>query len=266
MALYTATDHNPYLVQRPLTGSELDLIRVAINSNAEGPRELVEQIITTVFAALRHDRDAGVETQAGLDRGRYAIPISQWTAILGAAYDRAYAWSAAVEVGMDLANRMPGSYDDPQTPSPHLGPVDDRPRISRLDVTREAADAIAACHAHVTALAAAYGVDSDRHRAAADSWHQQLTTLLGTQLAARTVVHSDEPLSLSITTDSGTGYEIVFRGEPRRCTTIGCHAVADLSSTEPEWRSAAPDAAVLDHDYQPSYPFDSPPPGTWTAH
>ena len=102
--------------------------------------------------------------------------------------------------------------------------------------------------------------------AAADSWHQQLTTLLGTQLAARTVVHSDEPLSLSVTTDSGTGFEIVFRGEPRRCTTTGCHAVADLSSTEPEWRSAAPDAAVLDHDHQPSYPFDSPPPGTWTAH
>jgi hypothetical protein len=269
MALYTAPDYNPYLVQRPLTESELDLIRMAINSDADEPRDLVEQIVTTVFTALLHDRDssdAGVDMKAGLDRGRCAIPISQWTAIVGAAYDRAYAWCAGVEVGMDLANRMPGSYDDPQAPSPHLGPADGRPRICRLDVTREAADTIAACHGRVTALAAAYGADSERHRSAADSWRQQLTTLLGTQLAARTVVHTDGPLSLSVSTDSGTGFEIVFHGEPRRCTAVGCDAVVDPATSQRLWRPATPDAHVLDHDHQPSYSFDSPQPGIWTTH
>jgi len=269
MTVYTAPDYNPYLVQRPLTAPELDLIRMTINSDVADPGELVERLVTTVFTALLHDRgrnDTGVDTHAGLDRGRCAIPITQWTAIVGAAYDRAYAWCAGVEVGMDLANRMPGSYDDPLTPSPNLGLADGRPRICRLDVTREAADTIAACHAHVTALAAAYGIHSDRHRNAADSWHQQLTTLLGTQLAARTVVHTDGPLSLSVNTDAGTGFEIVFRGEACRCTTPGCHAIADPPSAEPQWRPATPGAAVLDHDHQPSYPYDSAQPGTWTAH
>lgn len=269
MAVYTAPDYNPYLVQRPLTGPELDLIRMTINSEVADPRELVERLVTTVFTALLRDRgaaDPGFDTHAGLDRGRCAIPINQWTAIVGAAYDRAYAWCAGVEVGMDLANRMPCSYDDPQTPSPHLGPADGRPRICRLDVTREAADTIAACHAHVTALAAAYGADSDRYRNAADSWRQQLTTLLGTQLAARAVVHTDAPLSLSVSADAGTGYEIVFRGEPCRCTTPGCHAITDPAGPQPQWRPDGPGAAVLDHDHQPSYPLDSPQPGTWTAH
>jgi len=49
-----------------------------------------------------------------LDPRDYAIPTSQWRAILAAITNRAQAWGTAAEVGLELAlGLMPAHYDDP---------------------------------------------------------------------------------------------------------------------------------------------------------
>jgi hypothetical protein len=263
------TEGGIYRVRRSLSDTELDSVREHIHADVPGPRELVDTVVTAVFTALLadlgetyHDHERG----EAFERGRYAIPVSQWTAIAVAVHDRAYTWGAAIAVGMDLAALMPGSYDDPAVATPQLGPVDGRPFIFRFDISRETADTIAACQAHLGALFDAYGIGSRHFQAASASWSGQLSRLFSSPLGARTVLHPGGPLSLYISTDGGAQHAIVFRPAPRRCTTEGCHAITETSTgADPQWQPASANATVLEHEHQPDYPFDGPLPGTWVA-
>ncbi len=260
-----------YRVRRSLTAAELEFVGWRIHGSPD-VGSLLQTVVAAVFDALLSDVGetfADYGPQRPLDPRQYAIPQTQWTAIASAVTDRAHAWGCAIEVGMELVNLMPSTYDDPTVPAPQLGPGDGRPHLLRLDVSRDAADEIAACEAHVQALGAAYGPESAQHRDASHSWRRQLAALFSTQLGARTVVHRDGPLSLYVSTQGGFVFGVVFHGERRRCTVAGCHAVADGSADTDQdacWQPAYADAVVLDHEHQPSYPFGAPQPGSWSAH
>jgi hypothetical protein len=260
-----------YRVRRPLTAAELEFVDWRIQGSPD-VGALLQTVVAAVFDALLTDvgetlGDYG--PQRRLDPRQYAIPQTQWTAIASAVTDRAHAWGCPIEVGMELVNVMPSTYDDPTVTTPHLGPGDGRPHLLRLDVSRDAADEIAACEAHVQALAIAYGPDSVQHHEASHSWRRQLAALFSAQLGARTVVHRDGPLSLYVSTQGGFVFGVVFHGETRRCATTGCHATATTptgTDTTVRWAPAFTDSVVLDHDHQPSYPFDAPQPGSWSSH
>ncbi|MEU7906400.1 hypothetical protein [Actinoplanes sp. NPDC049118] len=253
-------------MRRPLTDAELHDVRQHLHGDADCPRALVDAVVTTVFDALLADSGQTLRDRSpgeGFDRSRYAIPVSQWTAIVMAVTDHAYAWDAAVSTGMVLAALMPAAYDDPAVPTPHLGTPDTHLHILRLDIGRGAAAMITACGNHLTALANAYGADSTRYRMAAISWVQQLIALLTSPPGARHVLHPDGPLSLYASTDDGYHYGIAFQPEPRRCTAVGCHAVTTDPGVGARWQPATPGAFVGEHEHLPSYPFDAPQPGRW---
>jgi hypothetical protein len=258
------------LAQRPLTETELHTIRERIHGPANNAFHLTDTVVEAVFDALLTGSGhtyREVERLGGehFDRNRYAIPISQWTAIAMTVTDRAYEWGTAASAGMDLAALMPAGYDDPDVPTPHLAAPDERPYIWRLDIGREAAATISACYVRLQALAEAYGADSAHYRDALISWTQQLTGLLTALPGRHQVVHPDGPLSLYISTDDGHHYGIAFQPTARRCTVAGCHAIAAATSTEPRWQPTVAATLVLDHEHQPNYPLDGPHPGTWVT-
>ena len=126
----TSSPPNASTARRPLTSTELDTIRGQIHGDAPGPHESVKAVVTAVFDALltghgRTYRDH--HDDALFDRGSYAIPFSQWTAIVTTVTDRSCAWGAAASAGMDLAALLPASYDDPAVPTPLLKPIDNNP-------------------------------------------------------------------------------------------------------------------------------------------
>ncbi|MEV4708199.1 hypothetical protein [Actinoplanes sp. NPDC049316] len=250
-------------MRRPLTRSELDAIREQIHGDALGPQELVTAVVTAVFDALltgqaRTYRD--VRDDALFDRDNYAIPASQWTAIVTTVTDRAYTWGAATSTGMDLAALLPTSYDDPAVPTPLLKPIDDNPKLRRLDISSDATATVASCQQHLIELAAAYGTDSDLYRDATASWSLQLTNLISGPPSAHRVLHPDGPLSLYVSTDDASHYSIAFEPLAPHCTVAGCHAV---TAADGHWQPSHPDATVLDHEHQPSHPADGPQPGRW---
>ena len=262
---FTPTSPPPKVsaVRRALTNTELDTIREQIHGDAAGPHELVEAVVTAVFDALlagqgRTFRDH--HDDALFDRSSYAIPVSQWTAIVTTVTDRAYMWGAAASTGMDLAALLPGSYDDPTVPTPVLKPIDDNPHLRRLDISRDATATIASCQQHLIELADAYGTDSDHYRDAAASWSLQLTALISAPPGVHRVLHPDGPLSLYVSTDDAGHYGIVFEPIARYCTVAGCHAV---TGADGQWQPSCPDGAVIDHEHQPSHPADGPQPGRW---
>ncbi|MFF5085432.1 hypothetical protein ACFY36_51045 [Actinoplanes sp. NPDC000266] len=128
MSIYfpAAPSSGAYLVRRALTAGELGVIRDRIHADAAGPRELVDTVVAAVFTALLADLGETYDARAGdgsFERGRYAIPNSQWVVIAAAVTGRAHVWDAAVPVGMDLAALLPGSYEDPAVPAPDLQPL-----------------------------------------------------------------------------------------------------------------------------------------------
>ena len=258
-------------VRRPLTAAELDFLRWRIDGSDNG-RTLLQSVVVAVFDALLSGlgetySDYGPDRR--LDPRQFAIPQSQWTAIATAVTERARAWGCAIEVGMELVNTMPSAYDDPSIDAPDLSPGDGRPHMLRVDVTREAADEIAACEARVQALAGTYGSSSAQYRNAADTWRRHLAAVFSTHSGARSVVRRDGPLSFHVSTEGGFVFGIVFYGERRTCIIDGCHALVDPPTDAEDgarWRPPFPDAVVLDHDHVPSYPFDAPQPGTWSTH
>ncbi len=138
-------------VRRPLTAAELDFLRWRIDGS-EDSRALLQSVVVAVFDALLSGlgeaySDYGSERR--LDPRQYALPQTQWTAIATAVTERARAWGHAIEVGMELVSVMPSAYEDPGTEAPDLSPGDGRPHVFRLDITREAADEITACEAHI---------------------------------------------------------------------------------------------------------------------
>jgi hypothetical protein len=260
-----------YRVRRALTTAELTVLRERIDT-APTVQDLLITVVVGVFGALLADLGETVTDRSPGDHinpRQYVILQNQWQAITAAATNRANAFGDAATLALELVNLMPAVYDDPTVPDVDLTSRDHRPDQYRLEFSRDAGDEIAACEAHLAALAERYGSGSATYRMALDSWHRQLAGLFSTRLGAATTVHRDGPLSFTVVTEPGLVYGVIFRGQQRRCTSGDCHAVADdpppAPADQPVWRPAHTGAAVLDHEHVPTYPFGAPEPGTWTS-
>jgi hypothetical protein len=248
-------------VRRALTDTELADI-ITATTTATSPAQVLVTAITGVYTALLgHGLDSLGEQR--LDPAGFAIPATQWLAILEAATNCAEQWGTAAQIGLELANRMPSSYDDPTVPAPTLDLPDRRPAVHHLHVHRDAVDVMAACTHYIDDLGQYYGLRSDTYHQAANSWLRQMANLFSLGTGADTTVTADGPLSLFIRTASGLVYAVVFHPTPRVCTVTGCPAVVndDGSTTTPTGQQS-----VEDHEHQPSYPLGAPSPGQWHAH
>jgi hypothetical protein len=257
-------------VRRVLTGDDLRAIHAAASA-ATTPALLLRDCLAALDAAMcrpsgRAGGDASGESGPPASRPGsvgYAIPSGQWNAVFDAITGRAHAWGLAAELGLDLAlNLMPAAYDDPTDPGGPPLPVlaDLRPVEHHLTVTRDAVEVVEACQAHLRKLGFRYHPASPAYRLAADSWSDLVAVLLTGYPDAR--VSGDGHLGLLVEPVGGTAWALTYRPDVRRCTVTGCHAVIDDDATV---HAASPDATVLDHEHVPSYPFDGPAPGRWTA-
>jgi hypothetical protein len=253
-------NHPTATVRRTLSTDDLERIHAAIAA-ATDTGHLLRTTLGTLYAALEGDPQL---TTRMLHPDRYAIPASQWQAIVAAITNRAQAWGTAAEVGIELAmNLMPGHYDDPTVPAPELPLPDYRPTERQLTLTREAVDVIAACETYLGTLHTAYGPASEVYQAAQQSWHRNLTQLLLLNTGAETHISRDGDRSLFIRTSSGLTFGLIFHATTRRCTTDGCDTLIDDHGAA---RPAQPDALVRDHEHTPTYPVGAPQPGTWRLH
>jgi hypothetical protein len=254
------TTSTPAQIRTTLNTHDLHRIHAAILDAAD-TRQLIETTLTILYDALAGD--TGTQARQ-IQPQRYAIPTSQWTAILTAVTNRAQAWGTATAVGLELAlNLMPGHYHDPDVPAPNLDLPDYRPTEHRLTITRSAVDVITAAEAHLDRLQTCYGPTSQTYQTALHSWHRGLAGLFSMNSGAHTQVSADGALSLFVHTAGGFVYGLIFHGTDRRCTTDGCHALIDADGAA---RPACTGAMVLDHDHTPSYPVDAPRPGAWSFH
>jgi hypothetical protein len=222
-----------YLVSRALTLEEMNLI-VGQVRRAVSTRQLLGGALMALY-------DTVLGASRPIVADRYAIPGCQWEVIMREVTGRAAEWGTSVEVGLELINRKPDTYDDPLAPIPPGDTVDHRPARLSLQVTREAVDTITNIDRYLGGLAAVYGRDSDVYRTAADSWIRQVTVLFSLGMGAHTIVRRDGgPGSLSLVAETASGlvFGIVF------------HQRADLA----------------DHDHDSSHPLGSPAPGEWLAH
>jgi hypothetical protein len=259
----SSVDH-PVPIRHTLSTNDLRRIHTAIR-DATSIRQLLAATLDALYTALSGaTKPAGTKPAGPISADQYAIPASQWQAILGAVTRRAEAWGTAAEIGLELAlNLMPGRYDDPTVPAPDLRLGDYRPSEYRLSLTRAAVDVIAACETHLARLRGCYGPASEIYQTALHSWHSRLSDLLTTNTGADTQVGSDSELSLLVRAGSGLVYALIFHRDTRHCTAEGCDALIDDDGTP---RPAHTGAVVLDHPHTPSYPLDAPRPGTWTFH
>jgi hypothetical protein len=247
-------------VRTTLTDHDLHRIHAAVIDAAD-TRQLVETTLTILYDALA----GGAGTHAGqITPQRYAIPTSQWLAILTAVTQRAQAWGTAAPVGLELAlTLMPGHYHDPDVPAPDLNLPDYRPAEHRLTLTRDAVDVITDAEAHLGRLHTCYGSTSEIYQTALHSWHRSLAGLFSMDFGADTQISRDGELSLFVRTASGLVYALIHHGADRHCTDDGCHTlIGDDGTTRP----ASTGATVLDHEHTPSYPTDAPQPGSWSFH
>lgn len=256
----------PAPVRRALTATELAAIIDRIDA-AETTGGLLAAVIGSVYDTLLADLGLSTATLAAgqqLDPRRFHIPATQWQAITGAVTSRAAAWGTGAQLGLELVNVLPSSYDDPTAAVPAAPPADRRPDLLNLHVTRDAVDVIAAATAHVQAIAACYGPASQRHLEASGSWLAALSRLLSMGLGADTRVRRDGNLSLLVSTGSGFTYGLIFHGATRRCTAgDGCDAAITDDGTVHTLHSRA---VVADHTHQPSFPLGAPCPGSWSFH
>jgi hypothetical protein len=252
-------------VKRPLTDTELHTLFTAA-TNASNTNELVHAAIVGLFNTLLADEGktiADFSPQHRLDPRQYAIPTTQWQAIMTAISDRAAEWGTGPELSLTLIDKMPATYEDPNVPAPALIRIDRRPHTHTLDVTREATDVIAACDAHIQTLGTFYGRDTGIYQDALASWHFQLSHLFSMATGAHTKVSRDDDLSLFVSTASGLVFGLIFHGDHRHCTNPACRALINDDGTASPFTSATP---VLEHEHTPSYPIGAPRPGTWSFH
>jgi hypothetical protein len=257
------TTNDGYRVKRPLTADELSVIFAGIDA-ATNTRALLNGALRDLYTPLLADLGTSLDNinaEHPLRTTDYAIPTSQWTAIVGAITDRAQEWGTAVTLTLDLVNAMPSSYEDPDIPAPVVEKVDRRPHIHNMHITREAVDVIAACDAHVQALGACYGQDSQIYLDALHSWHYQLTLLFNMNMGADTHISKDGTLSLFVATASGYMFGIIFHGDRRHCTVDGCGVTIHDDGTTPTRNEPA-----AEHEHIPSYPLDAVQPGQWSYH
>ncbi len=252
--------------RRALTPDELHTIHVAIRDAQDTP-DLRNAALGALYTALLADTGNSLHEmlEAGqLKASDYAIPTSQWQAILAAATRRAEAWGTAAQIGLDLAiNLMPSHYHDPDAPTPDLPLPDYRPLSHRLTLSREAVDVIAACETHLSRLRTFYGQASATYQTALHSWHRNLAGLFTMNTGADTHITRDGDLSLFVRTGSGLVYALIFHGATRRCTDPQCEALLDDDGAARPRHSSA---SVLKHDHTPSYPVGAPRPGDWSFH
>lgn len=258
------TTPDPAQVRRPLTDGELDTILTGITAAAD-TAALLHHTVTSTYQALLAGTGrtlADYDHTNQLDPRSFAIPTTQWHAIVEAATSRANQWGTGNHLAMELINSMPSSYQDPHVPTPQVEPVDYRPHVHELHVSREAVDVITACHQHITALADRFGWDSPYCLDAARTWLHLIGGLFGMSLGAHTRITRDGPLSLLVTTGGGLTYGIIFHPTTRRCTLPGCGATLSDNHTE----TTGHHPGVHDGPHVPSYPFDAPQPGQWSFH
>ncbi len=262
----TTDDH--YRVKRPLTSREIDTVLAAVNDTAATAelltRALLNRAMRAVFTALLAGTGTtwdDFDAEHRLDPAAFAIPTAQWQTIVEAITSRAQEWGTAVTLALDLINVMPSAYEDPNIAAPVVQTVDRRPYVHDMHITREAVDVIAACDAHVQALGACYGQDSQIYLDALHSWHHQLTLLFTMNMGADTHISKDGTLSLYVTTASGYVFGIIFHGHRRHCTVDGCGVTINDNGTTPAGTEPA-----AGHQHAPSYPLDAPQPGQWSYH
>jgi hypothetical protein len=247
-------------VRRPLTVDELQQIHAAITT-ADSTPTIIAAVLGAVFDALLADtgtRLADFGPERPLNPRDYSIPRTQWTAITTAAANHAGRWGSGATTAVELLNRLPDSYDDPDSPDPGWPQPDHRPTVMQLRLDRDATDVVAAAHLHLDALAGHYGPASARHLDALTSWTTALGTLLRLNLGSPVQVHRDGPLSLLVNAPSLT-YTVLFHGQPRTCTMPDCGI---RLPDQPDTTNIDPDRC----QHRPSYPYDAPQPGTWTIH
>jgi hypothetical protein len=253
-------------LRRAFTTTELTAIIDRIDA-ADSTGDLLAAAISGVYDTLLADTGLTLTTlpdDRRIDPRQFQIPASQWEAICGAVTDRAAAWGTGPDIALELANVMPGSYNDPAAPTPDRPRTDRRPDLLHLMVSRDAVDVIAAATHHIQALAAHFGPASEEHQTAAGSWLAALAQLLSLGYGGDTHVHRDDTLSLLVTTSSGFTYGLIFHGATRRCIAgDGCTAViGDDGTLSRSWSSAV----VAEHIHRPSFPLDAPRPGSWSLH
>jgi hypothetical protein len=257
-----------YRVSRALTFDEMHVI-VGNARRATTTGHLVTGVVADLYNALlgdEHRSIADLDVHRPLRPSEYAIPTSQWEAIMHEATGRAAEWGTSVETGLELINLKPDTYDAADAPVPESDTGDHRPSMLDLHVTREAVDTIAGVNQYLGRLATAYGPDSPVYRTAVDSWLRQLPLLFTLGMGATMMVRRDgwpDSLSLVVETASGTVFGIIFHRHRRHCTIPGCHAtIGDDGSIHP--LDGQP--PVADHEHRPSYPVGAPAPGEWIAH
>jgi hypothetical protein len=251
--------------RRALTARELDTISQRIRDAAD-TGQLLNDGIGAVYNALLADTGRTLHSfgdGSRLDVTAFAIPATQWTAIVAAITRRAQQWGTGPLLALELVNLMPSTYNDPNTPTPDLPQPDYRPTTYRLHVHRDAVDVIAACEAHLTALHDYYGATSTTFQKAWQSWHHNLIGLFIRSTGVDTHISKDGPRSLYVQTSSGLVYGLIFHGATRHCTTTGCAALIDDTGTA---RPSHSTATVLNHPHTPSYPIGAPQPGEWSFH
>jgi hypothetical protein len=261
------TVNEPDLVgqrRRPLTADELDIIRQRILVAADSAG-LLHDAVLAIYAPLLADTGSTLDDlPAGerLNPADFAIPSSQWNAIVDAIGRRAQAWGTTAAIAMELINVMPSTYDDPDVATPDFELRDYRPEVYDLQVSRDAIDVIGACETHLDQLSTDYGPTSAIYLDALHSWHRRLAGLFSRNGGVNTVISKDGPMSLLVRT-GGLTYGLIWHGATRRCTDRACDALIDDDGMG---RPAHTAATVLDHDHSPSYRLDAARPGQWSFH
>jgi hypothetical protein len=250
---------------RALSSAEMTAILERIDAASSGP-QIITTVLDAVFSALLASQGASL-ADYGPDRrlvpGQFAIPQTQWEAIVDAATGRGDAFGARVEIAMELLDTMPGTYDDSTAPIPPRARIDHRPSEHVVTVSRDAVDVIAAASAHCARLGAYFGTNSHQYRDATCSWQRSLSTLFSMGLGAASTVSRDGPLSLLVRTSGGYTYGIIFHPATRRCTNDGCTTwIYDTGHTH----TPPGGTACTDGQHTPAYPLDAPTPGTWSLH
>jgi hypothetical protein len=133
--------------------------------------------------------------------------------------------------------------------------------------TREARDTWQAMGERVGALVRHYGEGSEQARAAAMSYVQVATNLVG--WGDVRVMRDSAPLSLFCSSPR-IAFGIIWHESQRRCVNAGCDAYIG-SDGRPFWYGvpAGPGEELVRKDcgdHTPDVPLDAPMPGTWSFH
>jgi hypothetical protein len=248
-------------IRRVLSDDSIaDILTVIRDANSTS--QLLEDTVRTLYRAIIAGGPA--PTSSPIRPDDYALPVTQWQAIVGAVAARAEQWGTQAVIGLELAMfLMPGQYDDPTVPAPDMPLGDYQPPMRTIEWANDALDEVGAVSTYLDHLRTAYGPTSPLFFEAADSWLRALTAIITMNLGTTTAVSKDGPLSLLVQTGSGLVYAAVFHPAARRCTVADCGThLRDDGTIQP----VHADTPAPEHQHIASYPLDGPRPGTWSLH